>query len=68
VRGACVGKKNYLFFGSDSGGERAAIAYSLIETCLCRMRHRHDHAERRTMPSRCISRQYFPDLLSIHSA
>jgi transposase len=22
-----------LFFGSDSGGERAAIAYSLIETC-----------------------------------
>jgi len=33
VRGACVGKKNYLFFGSDSGGERAAIAYSLIESC-----------------------------------
>lgn len=33
VRGAAVGKKNYLFFGSDSGGERAAIAYSLIETC-----------------------------------
>jgi hypothetical protein len=33
VRGSCVGKKNYLFFGSDSGGERAAIAYSLIETC-----------------------------------
>ena len=33
VRGACVGKKNYLFFGSDSGGARAAIAYSLVETC-----------------------------------
>jgi transposase len=33
VRGSCVGKKNYLFFGSDSGGKRAAIAYSLIETC-----------------------------------
>lgn len=33
VRGSCVGKKNYLFFGSDSGGERAAIVYSLIETC-----------------------------------
>ena len=28
-----VGRKNYLFFGSDSGGERAAIAYALIETC-----------------------------------
>jgi transposase len=33
IRGAAVGKKNYLFFGSDSGGERAAIAYSLVETC-----------------------------------
>jgi hypothetical protein len=22
-----------LFFGSDSGGERAAIIYSLVETC-----------------------------------
>lgn len=33
VRGVAVGRKNYLFFGSDSGGERAAIAYSLIETC-----------------------------------
>lgn len=33
LRGAAVGKKNYLFFGSDSGGERAAIAYSLIATC-----------------------------------
>ena len=33
VRGIGIGKKNYLFFGSDSGGERAAIIYSLIETC-----------------------------------
>jgi len=33
VRGVGVGKKNFLFFGSDSGGERAAIAYALIETC-----------------------------------
>ena len=33
LRGAGVGRKNYLFFGSDSGGDRAAIAYSLIETC-----------------------------------
>jgi transposase len=33
IRGAGIGRKNYLFFGSDSGGERAAIAYSLIETC-----------------------------------
>ena len=33
VRGVGVGRKNYLFFGSDSGGDRAAIIYSLIETC-----------------------------------
>jgi transposase len=33
VRGAGVGRKNYLFFGSDAGGDRAAIIYSLIETC-----------------------------------
>jgi IS66 C-terminal element/Transposase IS66 family len=33
VRGAGVGRKNYLFFGSDTGGDRAAIIYSLIETC-----------------------------------
>jgi transposase len=30
-----------LFFGSDSGGERAAIAYSLIETC--RLNHIDPH-------------------------
>lgn len=33
VRGIGVGRKNYLFFGSDTGGDRAAIIYSLIETC-----------------------------------
>ncbi|EHX38408.1 putative transposase [Escherichia coli DEC12D] len=25
--------KNYLFFGSDHGGERGALLYSLIGTC-----------------------------------
>jgi transposase len=28
-----VGRKNYLFFGADSGGARAAIIYTLVETC-----------------------------------
>ena len=27
-----MGRKNYLFAGSDAGGERAAAAYTLIET------------------------------------
>jgi transposase len=33
VRGVGVGRKNFMFFGSDSGGERAAIIYTLIESC-----------------------------------
>jgi transposase len=32
LRGIAVGRKNYLFAGSDDGGERAAILYTLIET------------------------------------
>ena len=32
IRGIALGRKNYLFAGSDSGGERAAAIYSLIET------------------------------------
>jgi transposase len=60
VRGVGIGRKNFMFFGSDSGGERAAIAYSLIESCLCRMRHRQVHAERQTMPNedRSMSDRY----------
>jgi len=30
LRGVALGRKNYLFAGSDSGGERAAAIYSLI--------------------------------------
>ena len=32
LRAVAIGRKNYLFFGSDSGGERAASFYSLIGT------------------------------------
>lgn len=32
LRGVALGRKNYLFAGSDAGGERAAIVYSLVET------------------------------------
>ena len=30
LRGVALGRKNYLFAGSDTGGERAAVIYSLI--------------------------------------
>jgi transposase len=32
MRSIAVGRKNYLFMGSDRGGKSAAIAYTLIET------------------------------------
>lgn len=32
LRGISLGRKNYLFMGSDAGGERAAAIYSLVET------------------------------------
>jgi transposase len=32
LRGVAIGRKNYLFAGSDAGGRRAAAMYSLIET------------------------------------
>ena len=32
LRSVAVGRKNYLFFGSDKGGEAAAIIYSLLGT------------------------------------
>lgn len=33
LRAVALGRKNYMFFGSDTGGERGALLYSLIGTC-----------------------------------
>ena len=33
MRPVALGRKNFLFVGSDRGGRAAAIAYSLIQTC-----------------------------------
>jgi transposase len=32
LRGVALGRNNYLFMGSDAGGQRAAAMYSLVET------------------------------------
>ena len=32
IRGIAMGRRNWLFAGSESGGQRAALMYSLIET------------------------------------
>lgn len=34
ARRVAVGRKNYMFAGSDRGAERAAIAYTVISTCI----------------------------------
>jgi hypothetical protein len=33
LRGVALGRKNWLFEGSDAGGRRAAIIYTLLEPC-----------------------------------
>lgn len=33
LRMVSLGRKNFLFFGCDHGGERGALLYSLIGTC-----------------------------------
>lgn len=61
LRAVSIGRKNYLFFGADSGGERAASFYSLIGTAklngldrvllvhrLCTHRRTSDQSDRRT--------------------
>jgi tetratricopeptide (TPR) repeat protein len=32
IRGLAIGRKNWLFAGSEAGGQTAAVAYTLIET------------------------------------
>ncbi|WP_332127646.1 IS66 family transposase, partial [Escherichia coli] len=56
LRAVCLGKKNYVFFGSDHGGERGALLYALI--CTCRQngidpeaKHRHNHSLMPESPS-----------------
>lgn len=38
-------RSNFLFFGSDSGGERAAIIYAMIETCKLNKMDPHSYLQ-----------------------
>ncbi len=51
MKPAVPGRKDFLLVGSEGVGKSAVIAYTLIETALCRARHRAVYAERRTMPN-----------------
>ena len=33
MRGLAIGRKNWLFFGSDDGGQRAAVLLSVLASC-----------------------------------
>lgn len=33
IRPTAIGKKNWLFFGSEEAGERSAVIYTLIGNC-----------------------------------
>lgn len=33
LRVVALGRRNYMFFGSDGGGDSAAVMYSLIGSC-----------------------------------
>jgi transposase len=35
IRPTAVGKKNWLFFGTECSGQTAAILYTLVESCRC---------------------------------
>ena len=41
IRGLALTRKNALFAGHDRGAAGWAMIASLLETCLCRARHRH---------------------------
>ena len=49
----CI-EKNSLFAGHDQGAQNWACLASLVETCLCRVRHKQVYAVRGTMPNRLI--------------
>jgi transposase len=54
LRGIALGRKAWLFAGFDRRGERAAIMFTLIQTALCRARHKAVYADRRTMPNELV--------------
>jgi transposase len=68
IRPVTPGRKNHLFAGSDIGGERWATLSSIIETCLCRSRHKHVYAAQRTMPSEHVFPMIHTDRHVIGSA
>ncbi|MCR6478420.1 IS66 family transposase [Variovorax sp. ZS18.2.2] len=68
IRPWALGRKAWLFCGSELAGQRAAVVMSLVQSALCRARHSVDYADRRTMPSGLASPRIHCRLRSIQSA
>ena len=68
LRGFALGRKSWLFAGSERGADRAAAMATLIMTCLCRARHKAVYADRRTMPNGPIFSTFCAELYGVGSA
>ncbi|PCH93576.1 MAG: IS66 family transposase [Gammaproteobacteria bacterium] len=53
IRPFAIGRRAWLFADTPAGANASAIHYGLIETALCRMRHKAVYTERKTMPNTC---------------
>ncbi len=68
IRPIALNRKNVLFAGSDGGAEDWAVIAALIETALCRARHKQVYADRRTMPSEQVFTNTFLNVAVAGSA
>jgi transposase len=68
IRPITITRKNALFAGNDGGARHWAIAMTLIQTALCRVRHSAVYAVRRTMPNGLVFPRYRRGLDVIGSA
>ena len=51
VKPFVICRKNWLFSQTANGAHASATLYSIVETALCRMRHKAVYTERKTMPN-----------------
>ena len=51
MRPIALNRNNSLFAGHDQGAQNWACLSSLVETCLCRVRHKQVYAARWAMPN-----------------
>lgn len=68
IRPFALGRKAWLFADTSSGARASATCYSLIETALCRARHKAVYAVRRTMPNKDVIPQSHRQWLMMASA